>query len=609
MPGLPLELLITVAVMGVAVYLFITEKLRVDVVALLVMTALLVLGVLSVPEALSGFSNQATVMVACMFVLSGALKANGALVAIGDVLSRIRWRWLFLLVMLGLAVSVAAFINNTATVAVFLPLVLVATSANGWAPSKFLIPLSYISQTAGVCTLIGTSTNLLVDSMARDATGVGFTIFEFAPLGIIFVGICAVYLLTAGWWLLPDRGTPNPGETEHAGRFIAEIQVPESSPVVGRSPREAVPDSIDDVELLEVLRKGSPVHGTDVEIQAGDKLLLRGDWPKIEAARKAMKCKFDRVPTAPERPRPLTEEEANAEKKDAADPRKDERLHVEAMIAPGSHLIGRTLYGMRFAHTYRARVQGIHRRQLAIRSPLDRVPLSVGDVLMLDAPADAIDALRADPGMIVLGERAQQRVAPRRAIVSALIMAAAIGVAALGWLPIVASALLGCLALVALRLLTPDEAYESIDWQVILLLAGIIPLGIALQKTGGATLVANLLLDVLGPYGPLATLAAIYLMTSVLTEVMSNNASAVLVVPIALATAESMGVDAKPLLIAVAFAASTSFATPISYQTNTMVYTAGGYRFSDFVRVGMPLNVIFWIAAITLIPRFFPFHP
>lgn len=609
MPGLPLELLITVAVMGVAVYLFITEKLRVDVVALLVMTALLVLGVLSVPEALSGFSNQATVMVACMFVLSGALKANGALVAIGDVLSRIRWRWLFLLVMLGLVVSVAAFINNTATVAVFLPLVLVATSANGWAPSKFLIPLSYISQTAGVCTLIGTSTNLLVDSMARDATGVGFTIFEFAPLGIIFVGICAVYLLTAGWWLLPDRGTPNPGETEHAGRFIAEIQVPESSPVVGRSPREAVPDSVDDVELLEVLRKGSPVHGTDVEIQAGDKLLLRGDWPKIEAARKAMKCKFDRVPTAPERPRPLTEEEANAEKKDAADPRKDERLHVEAMIAPGSHLIGRTLYGMRFAHTYRARVQGIHRRQLAIRSPLDRVPLSVGDVLMLDAPADAIDALRADPGMIVLGERAQQRVAPRRAILSALIMAAAIGVAALGWLPIVASALLGCLALVALRLLTPDEAYESIDWQVILLLAGIIPLGIALQKTGGATLVANLLLDVLGPYGPLATLAAIYLMTSVLTEVMSNNASAVLVVPIALATAESMGVDAKPLLIAVAFAASTSFATPISYQTNTMVYTAGGYRFSDFVRVGMPLNVIFWIAAITLIPRFFPFHP
>ncbi|HIY70824.1 MAG TPA: SLC13 family permease [Candidatus Luteimonas excrementigallinarum] len=607
---LPLTLLTTIAVMLVAVYLFITEKLRVDVVALLVMTALLVLGVLSVPEALSGFSNQATVMVACMFVLSGALKANGALVAIGELLSRIRWRWLFLLVMLGLVVSVAAFINNTATVAVFLPLVLVATAANGWAPSKFLIPLSYISQTAGVCTLIGTSTNLLVDSMARDAAGVGFTIFEFAPLGIIFVGICSVYLLTVGWWILPNRGTPNPGETEHVGRFIAELVVPADTPVIGTSPRKVLPDSADDVELLEVLRNGVAQRDPDVTIQAGDRLLLRGLWPRIEAARKAMKCKFDRVPKAPDRaPPPVTEGDEGDKPKESDAVRRDERLHVEAMVAPGSHLIGRTLHGMRFAHTYRARVQGIHRRQLAIRVPLDRVPLSVGDVLMLDAPVDAIDALRADPGMIVLGERAQERVAPKRAIVSALIMFAAIGVAALGWLPIVASALVGCLALVALRLMTPDEAYESIDWQVILLLAGIIPLGIALQKTGGANMVAELLLNFLGPYGPLATLAAIYLMTSVLTEVMSNNASAVLVVPIALATAESMGVDAKPLLIAVAFAASTSFATPISYQTNTMVYTAGGYRFSDFVKVGMPLNVIFWISAIILIPRFFPFYP
>ena len=605
-----LQLLVTVAVMLVAVYLFITEKFRVDVVALMVMTALLVLGVISVPEALSGFSNQATVMVACMFVLSGALKANGALVAIGELLSRIRWRWLLLLVMLGLVVAVAAFINNTATVAVFLPLVLMATAANGWAPSKFLIPLSYISQTAGVCTLIGTSTNLLVDSMARDAAGVGFTIFEFAPLGIIFVGICSVYLLTVGWLVLPNRGTSRPGQPEHVGRFVAELVVHEDSPLVGSAPRQAVPHNIDDVDLLEVLRQGRPLHRDDDAIAAGDRLLLRGDWPRVEAARKAMKLKFDRVAKAPGAVPEKRGDDAGADKgRDADAPRKDERLHVEAMVAPGSHLIGRTLYGMRFAHTYRARVHGIHRRQTAIRVPLDRVQLSVGDVLMLDAPADAIADLRADPGMIVLGERAQQRIKPRRAILSAVIMFAAIGVAALGWLPIVASALVGCLALVALKLLTPDEAYESIDWQVILLLAGIIPLGIALQKTGGAAMVAEQLLDVLGPYGPLATLAAIYLMTSALTEVMSNNASAVLVVPIALATAQSMGVDPKPLLIAVAFAASPSFATPISYQTNTMVYTAGGYRFSDFVKIGMPLNVIFWISAIILIPRFFPFHP
>ncbi|QCO66862.1 SLC13 family permease [Luteimonas yindakuii] len=585
------ELWITLAVMAAAIWLFITEKLRVDVVALLVMTALLVAGVLTLPEALSGFSNQATVMVAAMFVLSGALQRNGALVAVGDLISRIRYRWVFLLVMMGLVVAVAAFINNTATVAVFLPLIIAATTANRWAPSKFLIPLSYMSQTAGVCTLIGTSTNLLVDSMARESAGVGFTIFEFAPLGIIFVAIAAVYLLTVGWWLLPDRGTPDSDDAHHIGRYVAELLVPAEAPVVGKRPNLAVPEGFDDVDLVEVLRGGAVVTDPQRVIEAGDRILLRGEWKHIQAARKAMKLAFDR------------------NTRDIDDGARDGRMLMEAMVAPGSHLVGHTLAGMRFGHTYRARVHGIHRRRLTIRQPLDRVELAVGDVLLIDAPANAVEALRVDRGLIVLDEREQPKVDVPRALASVAIMAAAIGVAALGWLPIVASALLGCLALVVLRLLDPDEAYDAIDWRVILLLAGIIPLGIALQKTGGAAMAADGILRVLGPYGPLATLAAIYLMTSALTEVMSNNASAVLVVPIALATAESMGIDPKPLLIAVAFAASTSFATPISYQTNTMVYTAGGYRFSDFVRVGMPLNVIFWISAILLIPRFFPFHP
>ncbi|WP_058835752.1 SLC13 family permease [Luteimonas abyssi] len=585
------ELWITLAVMAVAIYLFITEKLRVDVVALLVLTALLVLGVVTLPEALSGFSNQATVMVAAMFVLSGALQRNGALVAAGELISRIRNRWLFLLVMMASVVSVAAFINNTATVAVFLPLVIAATTANRWAPSKYLIPLSYMSQTAGVCTLIGTSTNLLVDSMARESAGVGFTLFEFAPLGVIFVGIASVYLLTLGWWLLPDRNAPGDAEeAQHVGRYVAEVVVPEEADVVGKRPHLALPDGIEDVELIEVLHHGVAMHDRDRPIQAGDRLLLRGEWKDIEAARKAMKLRFERAPGV------------------SADS-SEKRLLVEAMISPGSHFIGHSLAAMRFAHTYRMRVRAVHRRRLAIRQPLEQMQLSVGDVLLLDAPQATVGELRADRGMIVLDEREQPKVDVKRAVASVAIMAAAIGIAAIGWLPIVASALLGCVALVALRLLDPDEAYAAIDWRVILLLAGIIPLGIALQKSGGAAMAADGILHVLGPYGPVATLAAIYLMTSALTEVMSNNASAVLVVPIALATAESMGIDPKPLLIAVAFAASTSFATPIRYQTNTMVYSAGGYRFGDFVKVGMPLNIIFWISAILLIPRFFPFHP
>ncbi len=584
-----MALWLTLGILAGAIYLFVTEKLRVDVVALLVMTALVVTGTISLAEGLSGFSNQATIMVAAMFVLSAALQRNGAVAAIGEVLSKIRYEWLFLLVMLLLVASVSAFINNTATVAVFLPLVLAASTANRWAPSKFLIPLSYMSQAAGVCTLVGTSTNLLVDAMARDAIGVGFSLFEFAPLGLVFVGICMLYLMTVGRWLLPDRGVPGTEEHEHVGRYVAELLVPEESPAVGLHRNELVPASIDDAVLLEILRNGRPVPGAYAQVEAGDRLLLRGEWKHIAAVRKARKLRFDHVA------------------RDLDGDIDAERMQVEVMVSPGSHLIGHTLSGMRFGHMYRARVHGIHRRLLDVRQPLDQVPLNLGDVLLLDAPAKAIEDLRADKGMIVLGTRKQAKVDAFRATLSVLVMVATIAVAALGWLSIVEAALIGCGALLVFGLLEPDEAYRAIDWRVILLLAGVLPLGIALQKSGGAALAAEFLIDSLGGFGPLAALAAVYLMTSIATEFMSNNASAVLVVPIALATAESMGIDPKPLLVAVAFAASTSFATPISYQTNTMVFTAGAYRFSDFVRLGLPLNLVFCAAAIVLIPRFFPF--
>jgi len=584
-----MALWLTLGVLAGAIYLFVTERLRVDVVALLVMTALVVSGVITLAEGLSGFSNQATIMVAAMFVLSAALQRNGAVAAIGEVLSRIRSEWLFLLVMLVLVSCVAAFVNNTATVAVFLPLVLAASTANRWAPSKFLIPLSYMSQAAGVCTLIGTSTNLLVDAMARDAMGVGFTLFEFAPLGIVFAGICLLYLMTVGRWLLPDRGVPGTEEHEHVGRYVAELLVPAESGAVGLRREQVVPAGIDDAVVLEILRDGQAVGAVDATLAAGDRLLLRGEWQHIAAVRKARRLRFDHVA------------------RDLDGDIDAERLQVEAMVAPGSHLIGHTLSGVRFGHMYRARVHGIHRRLLDIRRPLDQVPLDLGDVLLLDAPARAIEDLRADKGLIVLGARRQAKVDALRAAASVLVMAATILVAALGWLSIVEAALIGCATLLVAGLIDPDEAYRAIDWRVILLLAGILPLGIALQKSGGAALAADFLIGSLGGFGPLAALAAVYLITSIATEFMSNNASAVLVVPIALATAESMGIDAKPLLVAVAFAASTSFATPISYQTNTMVFTAGGYRFSDFVRLGLPLNVVFCTAAIVLIPRFFPF--
>ena len=584
------DLLITLLVLGSAVALFISEKLPVDVVALLALCALLVTGVLNTQQALSGFSSPATITVAAMFVLSAGLQRSGILRGMGNALARIRWSWLFALVMMLSIALISAFVNNTAAVAVFLPIVIAACIANRRSPSKFLIPLSFAAQFGGICTLVGTSTNLLVDSLARKSGQPGFELFEFAQLGVIFVIVGTAYLMLMRRFLLPDLGIPELDDDDHSGRFVVELLVPEKSPTIGKRGSEVVPTSFGDAFLLEIIRDGVLVAlPRQEEVRVGDRLLMRGEWKLLETLRRELKLEYDRVASDLE-----------------GDP-KAKRLHVEVMIPPGSHLADKTLAGVRFGHTYRCRVHGLNRHRLAIRQPLDRVRLEVGDVLLLDAPESSVSALRADPGILVLNQRAQPLIDRRRAWLSLIVLVSVIASAGLGWLPIVASALLGCVALVATRTLTPEQAYAAVDWRVILLLAGVLPLGIALQESGGADWVAQHAIGAIGGFGPVATLAAIYILTAVMTEVMSNNAAAVLVVPIALAAAEALGIDAKPLLVAVAFAASTSFATPVGYQTNTMVYSAGGYRFGDFMKIGVPLNIIFTVLAVLMIPRYFPF--
>ncbi len=585
-----LQLAVTLAVLAGAVFLFVTEKLAVDVVALLVLSALLVTGVLTPAEALSGFSNPATITVAAMFVLSAGLQRSGVIEGLGDQLARIKRGWLFALVMMILAAGLSAFVNNTAVVAVFLPMVIAAVSANRLAPSKFLIPLSFAAQFGGVCTLVGTSTNLLVDSLARQAGLSGFTVLEFAPLGIWFVGVGMIYLMLARPFL-PDLGVPAAPNDERRGRFLTELMVGDSSSVIGKAGGVALPLDTGDAYLLEIRREGALLPRPRSEpIQAGDRLLLRGSWPELDTLRRKLGLKFDQVAA------------------DLSGNPDEERVHARVMIAPGSHLAGHTLAELRFGHSHRALVHGLQRSGGGgVRLPPHHVVLEVGDILMLDAPKSSLDTMRVDPGLMLLGEQRQRRINWWHATASVAVVTAAVGIAALGWLPIVATALLGGVALVMLQCLRSDEAYAAVDWRVIILLAGLLPLGIALQKTGGADWMARNALGSIAEHGPLVTLAVIYLITAVMTEMMSNNAAAVLVVPIAISAAHNLGVDPKPFLVAVAFAASTSFATPVGYQTNTMVYTAGGYRFIDFPKIGVPLNLVFWVMAIILIPRYFPF--
>lgn len=580
-----MDALLTLAVVLAATALFVSEKLRVDVVALMVLCALLLLGLVEPKAALGGFSSEATITVAAMFVLSAGLTRSGALLGLGRLLARIRNPWIMLGVVLGVAAPVSAFINNTAAVAVFLPILLAAATAAKRSPSRMLIPLSYVAQMGGVCTLIGTSTNLLVNSLARQAGEPGFTLFEFSELGLVFLGFGVAYLLVASPFLLPEREAPSLPQAAELGKYVTELKVPEGSKLVGRTVAEIGAVENHRVYVLELIR-GETLHREPraTAIEAGDVLLVQGEWPRLTEFARAHGLSLDT-------------------------PQTGRTVLVEAMVAPNSRLTGRTLDEVALPQQHQARVIALHRRGERVAEQLRSLPLAAGDLVLLSIPDSEIAELRRDTALVIVSERNEERIDWRRAFTAVGVMVAVVTLAALNIIPIVESAILGCIALVVLRALEPDEAYAAIDWRVIVLLAGVFPLGIAMQESGLARLVVDYTLGPLGGFGPLAALAALYLLTTLLTEVMSNNATAVLLTPIALGTAETLGVDAKPFLIAVMFAASTAFATPVGYQTNTMVYSAGGYRFADFLRIGLPLNVLFFLVAIVFIPRYFPFLP
>jgi len=586
-----IDAILTLAVIVVAVALFISEKLPSDVVALLVLASLLVLRLVTPAEAVSGFSSPATITVAAMFVLSSGLSASGVVQAMGRLVARVRRPLPMTLLVMTLVGLLSAFINNTAAVAVFLPIVLASTAANRIPASQLLIPMSYAAQMAGVCTLVGTSTNLLVNSLAQNLGHPGFGLFEFTQLGLIMLVAGFVYLLLVQRWLLPHAHSDDPDAFDQLGKYITELRVPPGSPLLGQTVAEAKLGDRYGVYVLELLRDDSAQALPRAEpIRADDVLIVRGDWNRISAL-----IDENRLQTAPDF-QPIEPNAGNGHP-----------VIAEVMIAPGSALVGHTLMSPECHWHYRSAILAIHRRGDVLRSKLRDIRLGVGDVLLLRAPGNELPSLRRNPALLVLSAREHRVLMPRQALLSIAILASVMSVVALGWLPLVAAAILGCIALVATRCIDNNAAYESIDWRVIMLLAGVIPLGIAMQKSGLAQFIATHLLGFVGGFGPLAVLAAVYLLTAVLTELMSNNATAVLLTPIAYSTALAMDLSPTPFLIAVLFAASTSFATPIGYQTNTMVYNAGNYRFADFMKIGIPLNLLFWALAVFFIPRFFPF--
>jgi di/tricarboxylate transporter len=588
---MPFEAILVLGILVGAVALFISEKFPIDFVALLVLGTLLVLGLVTPQEGFSGFSNPATVTVAAMFVLSAGLQKTGATGAIGQLMVRFgRSYFTALVVIMGTITVISAFVNNTAAVAVFIPLVMVVANRRKIAASRLLIPLSYASQFGGVCTLVGTSTNLLVSAISAEAGYGTFSMFEFSRMGLILFAAGVCFFLLFSRWLLPERQAQELAVTYQLGEYITEMRIGNNSPLIGKSVLESRLGEEHDVTVLRLLHVKTAVWAPLRQaLQGGDVLLVRGQLRELMRLRDEAKL------------------ELNVEFKlrDAALQPGDLRL-VQALVAPASGLIGRNLKELDFRNRYKALVLAIQRRGETIRDKLNSVRLGLGDALLIQGHEAQIAALRRDADFIVLDEVPGVALRHKAPLVLA-ILAAVVGLAAFEVLPILITALLGCLALVLTRCLRLDEAYHAINWQVIFLLAGILPLGIAMHKSGAAGFIAERAVGAVGDMGPVAVLAVVYLMTSVMTDTMSNNAAAVLLAPIAISTAEQIGVDPRPFLMAITFAASTGFSTPVGYQTNTMIYNPGGYKYTDFLRTGVPLSILFWILSVTFIPRFWSF--
>ncbi len=582
-----LVLLITVSSMA----LFISEKLRVDAIAVLVLVSLTLLDLVSPSQALSGFSNPATITVAAMFILAAGLQNSGALSGIQKMLGTARSPLQFLLMLFALILLIAPFINNTAVVAIFIPIVIAASLKVGLTPSKTLIPLSYVAQMAGVFTLIGSSTNLLVNSVAKDLGHSGFSMFEFLPLAAICATAGCLYLLIFGRWLLPDVRSADLDNLYEFGHYITELKISAESKLLGSTVEQAQLSKNYNVYVLELLREGEKYWSPRTqELQEGDILLTRGVWSDLETLKDEQKLDFNTK----------TDFQLKGEKQDKS-------VLAEVMIAPQSRAAGRLLAVLNRSWRYNASVLGVQRRGQVVRTQLNSLRLRIGDILLMALPEKDLAALRKDKSVIVISQREASLDYGWRAPFAVAVMAAVVTIAALGWLPIALSALTGAVVMTLAGCIHADDVYESTDWSIVILIAGLLPLGIAMSSSGAAQFLVDNSIGLVSHLGPHVVLAALYLMALALGELMSNSAAAVLLTPIGFSTAQLMGADPTPFLIAITFAASTSFMTPVGYQTNMMVYSAGGYKFSDFIKIGLPLNMIFWVLGVIFIPMFWPF--
>ncbi len=584
--------LITVGLMLIALAF---EILAPDIIVFSALGLLLLGNVLSPTEAFVGFSNPGMLTVGFLFIIAYAAQSSGILSLFADrVMGRSGGGRRSLARMMVPVFGMSAFLNNTPIVAMFAPTIRDWALKHRFSPSKFLIPLSYASIFGGICTLIGTSTNLVVNGMLQQATLQGFGMFELAWVGLPCAVAGMAFMLLFGFRLLPERKDLTENLQDGGGReYFLEMKVQGGSSLPGKTVEEAGLRNLGQIYLAQIQRNGdlvAPVRPTDV-LQAGDRLFFTGHVDSI--------LRLHSIPgLVPGHDKEFCLALRNSGKG---------RI-LEAVVSRSSPMLGKTIKEGNFRARYDAAILAVHRHGEYLTANLGRIVLRPGDTLLLLAGDDFVKRWNYSREFYMVSKVVDiPKVSRRKSIITLAVLAGMVALSASGVLDILKAAILSAIILIATKCVTVVEARRSIELNVLIVIAAALGISRALEKTGAAGYLAGYVIETVQGWGPLGLLAAVYLVTSLLTELITNNAAAALIFPIAMAVAGQQGLNPMPFAVAIAVAASASFATPIGYQTNLMVYGPGGYKFRDFLKLGIPLNLIFMAVALVVIPRVWGF--